>query len=131
MKIESKKEILFAKKFAEKINFDLTIKKHSTQNFKNPLLTSNLKSIYQIYYKKLSKNFNLFFIENNQKWFLGLKPKDNNVRNLYQKTCLTGSVYIQKISFEEKHGDTTELYFFKTNSNPNVLTDEERTYFDF
>ena len=28
------------------------------------------------------------------------------------------------MSFEEKHGDTTELYFFKTNSNPNVLTDE-------
>ena len=93
---------------------------------------SNLfQSILSNDYKKLSKNFNLFFIENNQKWFLGLKPKDNNVRNLYQKTCLTGSVYIQKISFEEKHGDTTELYFFKTNSNPNVLTDEERTYFDF
>ena len=34
VKIESKQEM---KKFAEKINFDLTIKKHSTQNFKNPL----------------------------------------------------------------------------------------------
>lgn len=93
---------------------------------------SNLfQSILSNDYKKLSKNFNLFFIENNQKWFLGLKPKDNNVRNLYQKACLTGSVYIQKVSFEEWHGDTTELYFFKTNSHPNVLTDEERTYFDF
>ena len=54
VKIESKQEM---KKFAEKINFDLTIKKHSTQNFKNPLLTSNnIKSIYQIY----EKDFTIF-----------------------------------------------------------------------
>ena len=52
VKIESKQEM---KKFAEKINFDLTIKKHSTQNFKNPLLTSNnIKN--QIY----EKDFTIF-----------------------------------------------------------------------
>lgn len=109
-------------------------KKNLLEADKKPVF-GELANIFQTIFvadtEKLKEYFDIFFVKNNQEWTLGLKPKDNIMKNVASKITITGKAYANKIVLEEQYGDSTIIKFKNISLNPQKLTQNEENYFKF
>ncbi len=98
-----------------------------------PIL-QELSDIFQAIFasnpEKLKDYFDIFFIKNNQNWTLGLKPKNDIIKNIASKITILGKDYATQIVLEEQSGDSTIIKFRNVSLNPK-LTKNEENYFKF
>ncbi len=80
--------------------------------------------------EKLQDYFDIFFTKNNQNWTLGLKPKNDIIKNIASKITITGKNQATQIILEEQSGDAMTIKFRNVSLNPK-LTKNEENYFQF
>ncbi|MBQ9245129.1 hypothetical protein IJ182_02550 [bacterium] len=65
-------------------------------------------------YSKLDNEFEFFFINSDNIWELGLRPKKtSNTEDFINSIYITGSDYINKINIDLKNGNNTTIWFTK------------------
>lgn len=84
--------------------------------------------------EELQKYFQTFYTPKNsqgQGWVLGLKPKTSSMNEFMSEMILVGDKHLEKITFKESNGDTTQIEFSKVDLNPKSLNKNENDYFIF
>ena len=65
-------------------------------------------------YSKIEKEFNLYFINNKDEWFIGMKPKkDSAVYTYITSITINGKDYIRQIKISQTNGNETVIWFTK------------------
>lgn len=78
---------------------------------------------------EMEKYFKIQRTERNGAWIIQLQPKGGMAR-VFAHIEIKGERYIKQVLMQEKSGDQTELHFSALSEQPNVLTLEEKKYFE-
>ena len=89
-----------------------------------------LRALFQADEQVLRENFNLDFRDQgNDNWQLSLMPKAAPLNKIFNRIVLQGSMFLDRITLDDKQGDKTAITLSDTHTAPNHLTDEERALF--
>ncbi|CAM2010961.1 outer membrane lipoprotein carrier protein LolA [Acanthopleuribacter pedis] len=76
--------------------------------------------------EQLAKTFDLFLVEEEGEWWLGLKPKRRILKKVMDHIRLKGDLHLEEIHFIEKSGDQTIMKLTGVSVDPPQLSDDER-----
>lgn len=63
-------------------------------------------------YSYINKNFDVFYLRNNQSWQLALKPKnDSKIKTVMESIVIYGSKYIEKLEINTVKSGSTKINF--------------------
>lgn len=88
-----------------------------------------LESIFAGEFSGLEDVFDLFFTADEGRWFLGLVPRDENVKAFIRSITIEGSGTVDAVLMEENSGDSV-LYRLE-NVEQRKLTEDEEKEFSF
>ncbi len=86
-----------------------------------------LESIFAGDFSRLEDVFDLYFVSSGGGWFLGLVPKDSNVKSFVHSITIGGSVSIDTVLMRENSGDSI-LYKLKNVEQRKLTADEEKEF---
>ena len=84
---------------------------YTNKNYKQ--INDVIKAIASKKYKKLEKEFDFYLEKENNKWVLGLKPKEKTAEFLSSIIIEGNDDYLQKIKIEMINGNTTTIWFIQ------------------
>lgn len=122
------------------ITADYLIQKDSGGNISriksetHPLLQKSTESFLSIFSGKtesLITQYNIFMLESENGWQIGLTPKDNNESKEYiGKIIFKGDKYLNTLYMEEKIGNFTNIEFTNHQPDQGELSNEEIKKFE-
>ena len=85
---------------------------YTNKNYKQ--INDIISAISSKKYSRLETEFDFYYEKNNEKWFLGMKPKKNsNTYNYISSITINGTDYINEIEIQQTNGNKTVLWFTK------------------
>ena len=85
---------------------------YTNKNYKQ--INDIISAVSSKKYSRLEKEFDFYYEKNNEKWFLGIKPKKNsNAYNYISSITINGTDYINEIEIQQTNGNKTVLWFTK------------------
>lgn len=76
--------------------------------------------------KVLAKTFDLYLVQEESHWWLGLKPKQRLLKKVMDHICLKGGEHLEEIHFIEKSGDLTVMKLNAVSVDPPALSADEQ-----
>lgn len=100
----------------------------------HPLLQKSTESFLSIFSGKidtLNKQYNIYMLEENGEWQIGLTPKDDNDSKEYiGKIIFKGNKHLNTLIMIEKSGNTTTIEFSNHKTDQGELSAEETKKFE-
>ena len=85
---------------------------YTNKNYKQ--INDIIKAISAKKYSRLEKEFNFYYLQKNDNWILGMKPKkESSASNYILNITVSGIDYISKIEISQTNGNKTLLWFTK------------------
>lgn len=99
----------------------------------NPVAFGFAQTFFQVLtgdLQALQQQFKVFFQQREAQWQIGLVPKDAELRNVLQAIVLSGADDLDTVTITDHAGDDTAIEFVDRRLGGEVLTQQEREYFD-
>lgn len=78
---------------------------------------------------KIQDSFDLFFMQKNQGWILGLRAKSDVVKSIITEITIKGDKNAREILLKEQYGDYTNIKLKNVSQNQKPLNKDEESYF--
>jgi hypothetical protein len=94
-------------------------------------ITSSFITTFSGNLAEMKKQYQIFFINHSNRWYLGLRPKYKPLSTVIKKIVLSGLThsYFDILVIYDTGGDSTEIIFRMHPEQQNGLTSSERIYF--
>ncbi|OON40739.1 hypothetical protein BTJ39_06560 [Izhakiella australiensis] len=91
-----------------------------------------LRALFQADRRVLDENFQLDFTPAaDGSWQLALTPITSPLDKLFRRITLQGAQFLNRITLDDRQGDSTEITFSNQRITPPTLSAQEQHYFDF
>lgn len=94
------------------------------------LIADAFLSIYSGNADAMDQHFSIFYRESGSMWFIGLKPRDKRLKQIFNHVLISGvNERLDQVIMDEAAGDVTTINFSELKTEPRELNEDEHALF--